>query len=130
MIYEFRYYCLIPISKKENISDVSEISESIQKVMNTIIDNSIDKELITNFSNSASLCYTILKHIFETKIIDLEEIKIKINNIKEEKYLNEVKNKIAISIYDSKETESIYEETVLNLKQLNVRINKKIPLFL
>ena len=98
----------------------------------TIIDNSIDKELITNFSNSASLCYTILKHIFETKIIDLEEIKIKIkiNNIKEEKYLNEVKNKIAISIYGSKETESIYEETVLNLKQLNVRINKKIPLFL
>lgn len=130
LIYEFRYYCLIPISKKENISDVSEISESIQKVMNTIIDNSIDKELITNFSNSTSLCYTILKHIFETKIIDLEEIKIKINNIKEEKYLNEVKNKIAISIYDSKETESIYEETVLNLKQLNVRINKKIPLFL
>ena len=130
LIYEFRYYCLIPISKKENISDVSEIRESIQKVMNTIIDNSIDKELITNFSNSTSLCYTILKHIFETKIIDLEEIKIKINNIKEEKYLNEVKNKIAISIYDSKETESIYEETVLNLKQLNVRINKKIPLFL
>ena len=88
------------------------------------------KEIITNFSNSASICYAILKYIFITKIIDLKEIQIKINKIKEIQYVNEVQSQIAVSIYDEKEAESIYNETVYNLKSLNVKLNKKIPLFL
>ena len=65
-----------------------------------------------------------------TKIIDLREIQIKINKIKEIQYVNEVQSQIAVSIYDEKEAESIYSETVYNLKSLNVKLNKKIPLFL
>lgn len=65
-----------------------------------------------------------------TKIIDLKEIQIKINKIKEIQYVNEVQSQIAVSIYDEKEAESIYNETVYNLKSLNVKLNKKIPLFL
>lgn len=68
--------------------------------------------------------------IFITKIIDLKEIQIKINKIKEIQYVNEVQSQIAVSIYDEKEAESIYNETVYNLKSLNVKLNKKIPLFL
>ena len=55
---------------------------------------------------------------------------IKINKIKEIQYVNEVQSQIAVSIYDEKEAESIYNETVYNLKSLNVKLNKKIPLFL
>ena len=62
--------------------------------------------------------------------IDLKEIQIKINKIKEIQYVNEVQSQIAVSIYDEKEAESIYNETVYNLKSLNVKLNKKIPLFL
>ena len=47
-----------------------------------------------------------------------------------EKYVNEIQYHIAISIYDAKETASIYNETVDNLKLLNVKVNKRIPLFL
>lgn len=130
MLYEFRYYCLIPVSKRKKISDMPELQGSIEKVMNNIIDNCIDKEIITNFSNSASLCYNILKYVFITKIIDLREIQIKINKIKEEKYVNETQHHIAISIYDAKETESIYNETIYNLNLLNVKTNRRIPLFL
>ena len=71
-----------------------------------------------------------MKYIFITKIIDLKEIQIKINKIKEIQYVNEVQSQIAVSIYDEKEAESIYNETVYNLKSLNVKLNKKIPLFL
>lgn len=130
VLYEFRYYCMIPITKNEVIGKEPELQESIEKVMNIIIDNCIDKEIITNFSNSASICYAILKYIFITKIIDLKEIQIKINKIKEIQYVNEVQSQIAVSIYDEKEAESIYNETVYNLKSLNVKLNKKIPLFL
>ena len=130
VLYEFRYYCMIPITKNEVIGKEPELQESIEKVMNIIIDNCIDKEIITNFSNSTSICYAILKYIFITKIIDLKEIQIKINKIKEIQYVNEVQSQIAVSIYDEKEAESIYNETVYNLKSLNVKLNKKIPLFL
>ena len=71
-----------------------------------------------------------MKYIFITKIIDLKEIQIKINKIKEIQYVNEVQSQIAVSIYDEKEAESIYNETVYTLKSLNVKLNKKIPLFL
>lgn len=130
IIYKFRYYCLIPVSKSKSISCIEELQEEIEKVINIIIDNCIDKYIITNFSNSASLCYNILKYVFITKIIDLKEVQIKINKIKEEKYVNETQYNIAISIYDVKDTESIYNETVDNLNLLNVKTNKRIPLFL
>ena len=55
--------------------------------------------------------------------IDLKEIQIKINKIKEIQYVNEVQSQIAVSIYDEKEAESIYNETVYNLKSLNVKLN-------
>ena len=61
---------------------------------------------------------------------NLLEIQIKINKTKEIQYVNEVQSQIAVSIYDEKEAESIYNETVYNLKSLNVKLNKKIPLFL
>lgn len=130
IIYKFRYYCLLPVSKEKCISDIAELQKDIEKVMNMIIDNCIDNEIITNFSNSASLCYNILKYVFITKIIDLKEIKIKISKLKEEKYINEIQYDIAISIYDAKEKENIYKETVYNLNLLNVKVNKRIPLFL
>ena len=72
-------------TKNEVIGKEPELQESIEKVMNIIIDNCIDKEIITNFSNSTSICYAILKYIFITKIIDLKEIQIKINKIKEDR---------------------------------------------
>lgn len=130
ILFKFRYYCLLPISEKECINDIKELKEPIRDVMNVIIDNSIDSGLITNFSNSASLCYNILKHIFITKIIDLKEISIKIEKIKEEKSKKNTIYYILIKIYDAKEEEKTYSKRVDNLMLLGVRLNKKVPLFL
>lgn len=126
MLYQFRYYCLLPVRQNEYIKDVLELQEPIKKVMNVIIDNCIDKQILTNFSNSASLCYAILKHIFYSKIIDLKEVLIKIS--KTQKPVNGQFN-IAISIYDVKDAEEKYNEIVDNLELLNVKLNKKISLF-
>lgn len=130
ILYKFRYYCLLPISKEKYIFDIKELKEPIKKVMNEIIDNSIDVGLITNFSNSTSLCYNVLKHVFTTKIIDLKEISIKIVKIKEEKKGENTRYTITVSIYDAKEEEKVYTEVVNNLMLLGVKLNKKIPLFL
>ena len=130
VLYQFRYYCLIPISKEKNIYDVKELQRQIEKTINVIIDNCIDKQIITNYSNSISLCYTILKYVFASKIIDFKEISIKINKQKEEKFATNTEYYITVGIYDSKEAEGIYEEQVDNLKLLNVKPNKKINLIL
>ncbi|MGN1326670.1 MAG: hypothetical protein ACI4VQ_01080 [Clostridia bacterium] len=130
VIYQFRYYCLLPIEPNKCVYDVEELKQAINKAMNVIIDNCIDKEIITNFSNSISLCYNILKYVFITKIIDLKEISIKITKEKEEQLENGKRYYITISIYDAKDAESSYNEVVDNLKLLNVKTNKKIPLFL
>ena len=130
MIYAFRYYCLLPFSSQKYIKDVEELQEPLKKVMNSLIDNSIDKEIITNFSDSASLCYTILKNIFYSKIIELKEIEIKITNIKKEKSEKETTYYITINIYDLKDAQEKECTTVNNLNQLNVKLDKKIPVFI
>ena len=130
VLYQFRYYCLIPIEPNKCIFDVEELKQLINKAMNVIIDNCIDKGIITNFSNSISLCYNILKYVFMTKIIDLKEISIKISKEKEEAVEKGNKYYITVRIYDAKDAESTYNQVVDNLKLLNVKTNKKISLFL
>ena len=130
MIYTFRYYCLLPFSSQKYIKDIEELQEPLKKAMNSLIDNSIDREIITNFSDSASLCYTILKNIFYTKIIELKEVEIKITNTKKEKSEKETSYYITINIYDLKDAQEKECTTVNNLNQLNVKVDKKIPIFI
>ena len=130
MIYTFRYYCLLPFSSQKYIKDIEELQEPLKKAMNSLIDNSIDREIITNFSDSASLCYTILKNIFYTKIIELKEVEIKITNTKKEKSEKETTYYITINIYDLKDAQEKECTTVNNLNQLNVKVDKKIPIFI
>lgn len=129
VLYQFRYYCLLPVSKDKYIKDFEELKELINKTMNIIIDNCIDKGIITNFSNSISLCHNILKYVFATKIINLKEISIKINKQSEEKQQDTTKYHITVSLFDVKDAEDIHNEIVDNLELLNVKINKKISLF-
>lgn len=130
MIYQFRYYCLLKSASNEYIKDIQELQEPLKKAMNCLIDNSIDKGIIANFSDSASLCYTILKNLFYTKIIELKELEIKITNTKKEKTENETKYYITINMYDLKDVQEKENTIVNNLTQLNVKLDKKIPVFI
>lgn len=135
LLYEFRYYCLLPVNEVQLIKDIPELKNEIREIINALIDKSIDKKIIENVSNSISLCYNILKYIFYTRITDLEHIYLKVtkddetvsvssNNEKEKKYY------ITISLYDIKEEEEVHQEVVNNLSLLNIKLKKKIALFL
>ena len=130
LIYKFRYYCLIPVTPDKAIKDIPELQKQLKDVTNGLIDNGIDKEIIVNFSDSTSVCYNILKYVFVSKIIDLQEIEIVINKVDNKKQENDLDSKIKISIYDLKDKEKTYEETVKHLKLVKVKFNKKIKVFL
>lgn len=122
LIYDFRYYLLIPIDENKTIYDIDEIQEKIKKTINNIIDVAIYNQAIVNISDSVSICYATLKYIFTSKIIDLNEISIKV--------CKKTENEIIISIYDSREAEKIYTEEINNIKDLNIKLNKRIKIFL
>ena len=130
LMYKFRYYCLIPVTQDLEIKDIPELQKQLKDVTNCLIDNGIDKELIVNFSDSTSVCYNILKYVFVSKIINLQEIEIVINKANNKKQENDLDSKIRVSIYDLKDKEKTYEETVKHLKLINVKFNKKIKVFL
>ena len=129
-MYKYRYYCVLPVSLNKEIKDIQELKSQLQDVTNSLIDNGIDKQIIVNFSDSTSVCYSILKFIFVSKIVKLEEIEVMINKLANKKQTNDLDTKIRVSIYDLKDKEKTYEETVKHLKLIKVKFNKKIKVFL
>ena len=74
-------------------------------------------------SKNEDLNYEILKNIFNSRIIKLEDINLKITKEKEKFYLQ---------LFDEKLFEDkieISENQDINIKELEYRINKKIQLF-
>ena len=96
----------------------------MQDTINELIDNAIDKQIMVNVSNSISVCNKVLKNIFTSKIINLQEIEILI--VKNNKSENDIK----IRILDVKDAEITYNETIENVKLLNIRVNKRIKVFI
>ena len=82
----------------------------------------IDSKIIDTGFKSNKLNYEILKYIFKTKIIELENLNIKITFLPQ--------NKIEVEYYDSKaldykETFEIpFEEDVTNKKDRKIKIFK------
>ncbi len=122
IIYKTRYYLLQKVSNKENIIQMPELEEEIKNLINTIIDIAIDKDVLTNISDSTSICYYGIKYIFESRNIDLEDVSIKIEQTEE-------KDKIIIEIFDGQEIEKSVKVNLQSKDLLNVKTKKKIKLF-
>ena len=120
LIYEFRYYCLIPVTKKILINEIREISADIEQVEKLLIQKAHRLKVIDTFSETEQIDYQILKNIFNIRVINLEDLYIKVTKEKEKYY---------IQLFD----ENIFEEKIelknVNNKDFNFKINKKIKIF-
>lgn len=89
-IYEIRYLKFLPINKKERMKDRVNFSE----IERDIIQKAIDKDIITPISNNIDTDYNLLKSIFNSKTINLEELYIRLSveskNLKSEIYDGEM----------------------------------------
>lgn len=115
IIYDFRYYLLMPYDNKTIIQNVEKLEKKISKITELIIEKAIELKVIEKISEDNQTNYEILKNIFHVRIIKLEDAYLKL--IKE-------KDKYFVQIFD----ENIFEEKVEIQKPigLNVKPNKKI----
>lgn len=78
LLYEFRYYNLIPISKEELLKDNKELKEEIEKIREFLIEKAINEKLINSVNPNEYINKEILKSIFSLKIIKLENVEVNI----------------------------------------------------
>lgn len=124
LIYEFRYYCMIPFNDEKNIYEVKQLQKRIERIERVLIQRAGELKAINIFSKDEETNYRMVKNIFNSRIINLEELCIKLTKEKE---------KLFIQLFD----DNVFEEkTVLGIteriknKDLEIRFNKKVKIFL
>ena len=115
-IYKIRYYRYIPINNHEYIKDIKAIEEDFENVIKEIIKKAQKLKIWDIFTDNFNLTYMVLKEIFDTKIIYLEEINMSFS------YEN---NMLYVEYYD----DDIIESSI-KFEVDNVKIKKKVKLFI
>lgn len=123
IIYEFRYYCMLPYDQDIYIYEVKELKRPIEYLQREIIRKACELKVINTFSKNDELNYRILENIFYTRNINLEELYIKIVKEKDKKY---------VQLFDEnafeQKNEILYGQE-FDKKDLEVKFNKKIKIF-
>lgn len=123
LIYEFRYYAMLPYDEKRFIYEVEELKKEMEQVGKKILEQANHMKVIEKFSKQEEINYQLLKEIFQVRSINLEEIYIKLTKEKE---------KYFIQLFDENAFEEKKELTtteILNKKDLYIRFNKKVKVF-
>ena len=111
LIYKFRYFILLPFNLKKKIKDIEQLSKKIEDTEKKLIEKAVKKKVI------AEVPFEIMKHVFETRIITLEDLYYKITS-KSEKYY--------VQLFD----ENVSEEKFEIIPIEKIKINKKIKIFI
>ena len=121
-IYELRYYCILPF-KEGVINNVQDIDSNIKQVERLIIEKAHELKVLDFFSKEKEIDFQILKNIFHVRVINLEDLYIKV--IKEN-------DKYYVQLFD----ENIFEEKIeieeiltIKNKNLPLKLNKKVKIF-
>ena len=101
----------LPFDLEKNIRNINEIKEEILETEKKIFEVAIQKKVISNMP------FEIMNHVFETRIIILEELNYEIHKEKEKYY---------VQIFD----ENISEEKFEIIPTEKMKINKKTKIFM
>lgn len=122
VIYELRYFSKLRIDKDTNISDFEDIDNAIDRVLKKAIIKLCKLGALRIISMDIDLNFDIIKYALDTKIINLEQIKLEF--IKDEKGL-------IIMVFDKDVFEKQGRKKIeINKKTLEVKDKKRIKLFI
>ncbi len=118
LLHIIRYYKYIPFDENKFIKDIEDLKEEISKIEGKMLLNLYEAEIINPLTKDIETDIGIMKPIFETRIIDLENIVIQISK---------QGDRILVKLYDGNILELEY--TIQNLNNVNIKGKKKIKLF-
>ena len=121
IVSEMRYYNNIPFEKYKKITLDDEIANEFNEVTKLLVEALIKDKIVDIGFKDKKLCYNILKYVFDTKIMKLDSLVLKISF--------KGQNQIEVEYYDGNILD--YQE-VFNLPLDEIiasRKSKKIKLF-
>lgn len=123
IIYDFRYYNLLPYNKEINIYEINAIKKELKETKKKIIEKANELKAIIQVSKNENINYEIMKNIFQMRTITLEDLNIKITKEKEGDFVqffdeNTSEKKIKLSNIEN-----------ITKKDLEIKLNKKIKIF-
>ena len=122
VLYELRYYKTLKISRKINITDIDALNNRIDLIMKKAITKLCKLGAINIMSMDINLNFEIIKYAIDTKIIDLEKIKLY--------FEKEDENNLIIKVFDKEIIEKQGRKKIeLTNKTLAVKEKRKIKLF-
>ena len=111
LLYQFRYFMCLSFDETKNVKDLEIIEEEINKTEQLLVKKAMEFKVINKVP------FEVMKHVFETRIIILEELYYKITKESEKYY---------IQIFDENITEEKFE-----IKSIEkIKLNKKIKIFI
>ena len=111
LIYQFRYFMLLPFDLDKNVKDVEMLESDIIETGRVLVEKAIQEKVINKVP------FEIMRHVFETRIIILEDLYYKITSNNEKYY---------VQIFDENVSEEKFEISPIE----KMKINKKIKIFM
>ena len=123
LVKTYRYYNKIPFEEGKNISEVKGLESKIEETSKKLFEKAYELKALEEISKNENVNYKIIKKVFDTRSINLEELYIKIIKEKDRYFLQTFDEKLA--------EEKIELETLemINKKELALKIGKKIKIF-
>lgn len=115
-IYKVRYFRYIPIEENKYIRDLKELNPKFKQIVKLIIKKAQELRIWEKITVNEEITYEILKEVFDTKIIKIENLNI---------VCREENNNIIVEYYD----DTILENSK-KIKKTDDKIKKRIKLFI
>ncbi|MBR2704999.1 MAG: hypothetical protein IKE91_05990 [Clostridia bacterium] len=122
LVYEIRYYNLLPLGNKE-LKDIKSLKNDIEKMQIEFVNKLKKNRVLDIYSNFARINYYTFKYIFEARMVNINKISFKYKI---------VNNGIDIEYYDEESVEQKIH-LALNKEELQgftKKENRKIKIFL
>ncbi len=121
LIYEFRYYNLIPITSEERVKDNEELREDIDNMRTFLIKKALEERIINSVNSNRYINEEILKNIFSLRIINLENAEVN---------MQKIPGGIRVNYLDGDLEETSLEISIPeNIGKYKVKEKKKIKIF-
>ena len=123
ILYEIRYFNLIPFDKTKNINQIAILKKDIKSVEDYAIEKAYDLKLINELFKSKDLNEKAFESLFLLNIIKLEDIYFKV--------LKDKDNEFYIQFFDEDiEDKRIKIDFNFETNDLKAKLNRKIKLFI